>query len=508
MAVRQLDLSPRQQGVVIALFGLVFFAAGLAILLTQTLPPLLRYAGATAWPTVPATIVESRVESEWLGGGSPPSREVHKTKLRYRYEVDGVGYEGDVFRPMDVVYHHDDYARNSAARYAKGTTFDLHVKPGDPATSIVDPALGPARFLYVCFPTAFSLLGLFFVFLGVRRFRHPETAAREERDPREKRRGESIGYAIAAAFLFFLSVGGAIALFAAHPMEEIRACGANAVLDDTVPLGVLFVVGCVFLALAARAFRLFRATPAAKEERTAPRNDGGAGTRARTADRLLDPAERTRVDARLEPGETIVWLGRPVPTMRFKDWAGKVVPGVAFGLLVGLFLWQVVVPIWTGAGGGMRFGGETVADWAKKGIGAKVGVALFALPFVAAVVGLVGSPLWHRMLESRRLYIVTNRRAHRIGRFLSKAWSPDEFDEFGREDFRGGLVNLFFATTREYGREVDPGGRIVPDGFFHLRPADADAAENALRALAESDYTQRAQSACLPSSPVLVPSVP
>ena len=183
MAVRQLDLSPRQQGVVIALFGLAFFAAGLAILLTQTFPPLLRYAGATAWPTVPATIVESRVESEWLGGDSPPSREVHKTKLRYRYEVDGVGYEGDVFRPMDVVYHHDDYARNSAARYAKGTTFDLHVKPGDPATSIVDPNLGPFKFLYVCFPTAVGLLGLFFVLLGVRRFRHPETAAREDEEP-------------------------------------------------------------------------------------------------------------------------------------------------------------------------------------------------------------------------------------------------------------------------------------------------------------------------------------
>ena len=211
------------------------------------------------------------------------------------------------------------------------------------------------------------------------------------------------------------------------------------------------------------------------------------------ADRLLDPAERIRVGARLEPDETIVWLGRPVPTMRFKDWAGKVFPGVAIGLLVGLFLWQVVVPIWTGAGGGMRFGGETATDWAKKGIGAKVGVTLFALPFVAAVVGLVGSPLWHRMLESRRLYLVTNRRAHRIGRFLSKTWRPDEFDEFGRENFRGGLVNLFFATTREYSKEVDPRGRIVPDGFFHLRPADADAAENALRSLAKSDHAETAE---------------
>ena len=47
-------------------------------------------------------------------------------------------------------------------------------------------------------------------------------------------------------------------------------------------------------------------------------------------------------------------------------------------------------------------------------------------------------------------------------------------------------MNLFFATTREYGWEIGPGGRIVPDGFFHLRPADADAAENALRTLAES----------------------
>lgn len=239
-------------------------------------------------PRPPESSLEVRKEkrTKWLGGGSPPSREVHKTKLRYRYEVDGVGYEGDVFRPMDVVYHHDDYARNSAARYAKGTTFDLRVKPGDPATSIVDPALGPAKFLYVCFPTAFSLLGLFFVFLGVRRFRHPETAAREERDPREKRRGESIGYAIAAAFLFVLSVGGAIALFAAHPMEEIRACGANAVLDDTVPLGVLFVVGCVFLALAARAFRLIRETPAAKEERRRgdPTSSTSSGARTSAAD--------------------------------------------------------------------------------------------------------------------------------------------------------------------------------------------------------------------------------
>ena len=489
MAHRQLDLSPRQQGALISLFGLLFFAAGLTILLTQTLPPLLRYAGATAWPTVPATVVESRVENEYrshaaAGGGSI----VYETKLRYRYAVDGGEYEGDVFRPMDIVYHHDDYARNSAAKYAKGTTFDLHVKPGDPATSIVDPNLGPFKFLYVCFPTAVGLLGLFFVLLGVRRFRHPETAAREENDPREKRRGESIGYAGAAAFLLVVSVGFAIALFAVHPMEEIRACGPLALLYDAAGLGVLFLGGCAFLALAARALRRFRATPAAEEEptapRTAPRNDDGAGARTRTADLLLDPAERLRVDARLEPGESIVWLGRPVPAMRARDKLGWTLLGLAVCLLVGLFLWQVVLPAWTGAGGEMRFNGETATEWARKGLGAKLGLTIFALPFAALAVGLLGAPLWWRILEARRIYLVTDRRAHRIGRFLSKAWSPAEMTELGRADAFGGLVDVYFATTREYGRDVGPGGRIVPDGFLRLWPDDADAAERALLPLA------------------------
>ena len=198
-------------------------------------------------------------------------------------------------------------------------------------------------------------------------------------------------------------------------------------------------------------------------------------------------ALRRRVEARLDRNERLLWAGRPLRA----GWLRGTLPlfffGLAWSALVGFAVWKGVVPLWTGEGAGA----------APSGLG-RWGETLFFVPFVAVGIGLVLSPVWAWLSVRARIYAVTDRRAMVLGRASVRSWRASELFGPDRADHRNGRTDLFFtrvtvASGRRRGAPVgrnagfEPrreGGSVVrAAGFRNLRPADADAAERALRTL-------------------------
>lgn len=197
-------------------------------------------------------------------------------------------------------------------------------------------------------------------------------------------------------------------------------------------------------------------------------------------------ALRRRVEARTDLNERILWAGRPLRA----GWLRGALPlfffGLAWSALVGFAVWQGVVPLWTGEGAGAAPGG--LGRW---------GETLFFVPFVAVGIGLVLSPVWAWLSVRARIYAVTDRRAMVLGRASERSWRASEMFGPDRADHRNGRTDLFFARMtvasgrrhgapvgRNAGFEPRHGGAVVrATGFRNLRPADADAAERALRTL-------------------------
>jgi hypothetical protein len=71
------------------LFGIPFFAAGLLFFWIGALKPILKVVSSGEWPQVACVISESEVERHSGSDGT-----TYSVEIRFRYEYDGVSYEG------------------------------------------------------------------------------------------------------------------------------------------------------------------------------------------------------------------------------------------------------------------------------------------------------------------------------------------------------------------------------------------------------------------------------
>ena len=197
----------------------------------------------------------------------------------------------------------------------------------------------------------------------------------------------------------------------------------------------------------------------------------------------LDPTERFRVPSKLDRNETLVWVGRPVPTSRYRDWIGIVLFGALWFALVFAVGGTTIHGLWFSDGTGEITVNGTKTTYGALSVWARIGLTAFFVPFFAIGVGTVGSPLWYRLWQSGLIYAVTDSRALRIGRVACKSWRACEIlPRIDRADRRDGLTDLFF-TTRTVSNGKSGGSRQVPDGFVNLPSHVADEAELALRAI-------------------------
>lgn len=182
---------------------------------------------------------------------------------------------------------------------------------------------------------------------------------------------------------------------------------------------------------------------------------------------MISPEETARIARRLDLNERIVWVGRPKPTA----FALSTVPVMIFGIG-----WCALVA--TIISTAVRDFAETLR---KAGFAWHEAVPLlFFVPFVVAGVAMLGAPLWRYLIMAGQYYVVTDKRALIMGRFVTQSRRRGEMDvDVDRVDRRNGLSDLFFAASN-----VTVNGRPQPFGFRNLPTAEVAAAERALLDLA------------------------
>lgn len=178
----------------------------------------------------------------------------------------------------------------------------------------------------------------------------------------------------------------------------------------------------------------------------------------------LPMAEQARIRRELQPGETVMWAGRPDPDRLMRS-----------GFLLWFFFlpWTAFAVVWiTGMSG---FGAAGLSRPQPL-------FALLGLPFLC--IGIMGllSPLWLRMKAMRTLYVITSARALVLqGRrkVSVNAWPPAALAAVTRVERPDGSGDLLFSSEVWLDRQGNRHRR--EQGFIAVR--DVRSVEMYLRQL-------------------------
>ncbi len=173
------------------------------------------------WTETPCTILSSAVQE------TDDDEKPYRPFVRYRYEVDGRGYEGNVLSRGSGDTASFDRARDLAARYPQGAAAACRVDPDHPALSVLERKL-PWIFLVVLFPMIFVAIGaggLWAVWRGSTTNSEAEIQSISGTAPKGKGHRFMIGLG-----LVFAVVGGAVFtfLFAVPFVRTLASAGWEA----------------------------------------------------------------------------------------------------------------------------------------------------------------------------------------------------------------------------------------------------------------------------------------
>jgi hypothetical protein len=142
-----------------------------------------------------------------------------------------------------------------------------------------------------------------------------------------------------------------------------------------------------------------------------------------------------RVESELTPGEKLVWLGQPRPSLYAR--------ASIFLVIFGVF-WLTIV---SGIFGAIFIGGGMAAAWAggQQGLAGLFALipACFSIPFWAVGIGMVTSPVWMRRYARRVCYAITDRRA--------LIWEPRLFGSIQVYSFAGAGLGAMSRVERRDG---------------------------------------------------------
>lgn len=163
----------------------------------------------------------------------------------------------------------------------------------------------------------------------------------------------------------------------------------------------------------------------------------------------LPPAVRARLEADLEPGETVLWVAQPGSLRRVLP----TIPAALFAIP-----WTAFAVFWiTGAATATSKAGGPVALF-----------PLFGLPFVLVGLGMFASPLIAWGAAGRACAAVTDRRVlswepHGLTGTTLRAWAPGELAGLTRVERADGSGDLVVAEeTGRKGRTIQRGLLGIP----------------------------------------------
>jgi hypothetical protein len=194
---------------------------------------------------------------------------------------------------------------------------------------------------------------------------------------------------------------------------------------------------------------------------------------------MITPEIYAKINRKLLVNESIVWVGKPIACAFSKYTIGLMLFGIPWSAISFTICALVMHSIWLVEGGTPIEINGTPTTVAEMSIWIKLGMTAFFIPFITIGLCTLLAPLWYYFSQKASVYVVTNQRAIRFGRFWRTSWRAPELEFIDREEGRNGRGSLFFATT-----STGKGGtRLV--GFENLDIHDLPAAERALKALYE-----------------------
>ncbi|HEX5322572.1 MAG TPA: hypothetical protein VFW40_02220 [Capsulimonadaceae bacterium] len=176
---------------------------------------------------------------------------------------------------------------------------------------------------------------------------------------------------------------------------------------------------------------------------------------------MLNSSDAENVANReLQPGETLVWVGKPIPSR--VAWSGGTIPIFLFGLL-----WTAFFVFWTG----------TAFSWAVSPsrttappTALEIAFPFFGIPFLLVGLAMLSMPFWAYRTAGQTVYAVTDKRLLIITRLRTlnvQSISPEiliGIDCRERPDGSGDLIftsNQVTAVTPASNRR-----NLPPEGFY------------------------------------------
>jgi hypothetical protein len=159
----------------------------------------------------------------------------------------------------------------------------------------------------------------------------------------------------------------------------------------------------------------------------------------------LPPDLEDRVNAEVEPGEKVAWVGRP----RWNRYVYSTIPIVLFGIP-----WTAFAVFWVVMASGAANGGP---GWSL--------FPLFGLPFVLIGFSMLSSPFWAARRSRRVAYAVTDRRVILLepvlfGGLRVVSLSGDELGSMERVERADGTGDIIFGQSF---RMVQGQGNAMPN---------------------------------------------
>lgn len=231
------------------LFGGVFAAVGLGLLVFWFLPALTKTLDAQGWTQTPCTVISSGVKSHSGKKGT-----TYSVNIFYRYAVGEKEFKSNRYRVMSGSSSGRTGKEAVVARYPAGSQQVCFVNPRNPAEAVLQPAPG-WEMVFGLLPLIFAGVGLFIIWASLKGKQTGREAAQErpalpasgELKARTTPVGRLLGMFVIAVFW-----NGIVALFLWQAFSGRQEPILTLILIPfvLVGLGLIGAVGYFVLALA------------------------------------------------------------------------------------------------------------------------------------------------------------------------------------------------------------------------------------------------------------------
>ena len=171
-----------------------------------------------------------------------------------------------------------------------------------------------------------------------------------------------------------------------------------------------------------------------------------------TLQAYVSPQQRQSIQAELQIGERILWIGRP----RAWQAALKSAPIILFGIP-----WTGFALFWTYAAAGFR-----IPDPRQ---GMFFFFPLFGVPFILVGLAMLSSPFWALRKARQTFYVITDRRALLIeggSKTTVRSIEPERFKDLVRHQRADGSGDI--VLQRQVFRDSDGDQQTFEIGFYGI----------------------------------------